>query len=325
MRSCAAICAMLALVAAASFLIQDSYILGVMTVTTFLAIWGQSWNLLSGLSGNVSLGHSVFIAVPAYVTVVLFQTWHVPVLAGALLGIAAAVALAAFIGAATLRLSGPYFTLATLSASAVMLSLILHFSDITGGPNGIPITFTEADWTNLEFDHPRSYLLVALGLLCVVTIFVAGFRRSRLGFYVAVIKSSEAVARAAGIRIALVKVVIYCMSAALTAAGAVVYVFYLRFLDPGFLAGLTLSVEIALFAVVGGTGFLAGPILGAAFYELIDVVANAHFGDVGGWDVMVLGFSVVVIVMTEPRGLCELALRLMRAGGAPARVRREAK
>lgn len=289
--------------------LESDYLVSVATATAFLALWGQSWNLLSGLTGNISLGHSVFIAVAAYVTLLLFQDAGLSPLLGGLLGILAAVALAAVIGAATLRLSGPYFTLATLSAAAVVLSLILHYSDLTGGPNGIAISFAEDAPGKLEFTDVRAYYLIAVTLLALVTLLLAWIRRSRLGYFIATIKSSEAVAAAAGIEVARVKVLAFCLSAALTALGGVVYVFYIGFADPSFLAGLTLSVEIALIAVVGGTGYLLGPVIGAIFYESIDAGANAAFGAAGGWDVMILGFAVVALVMTEPRGICALAER----------------
>ena len=64
--------------------------------------------------------------------------------------------------------------------------------------------------------------------------------------------------------------------------------------------------------MVGGTGFLIGPIVGAVFYEAIDATANAAFGAAGGWDVMILGFAVVLLVLIEPHGLCALALRVGR-------------
>ena len=275
--------------AAAGLLLKNDYFASVATAMAFLALWAQSWNLLCGLTGNISLGHSVFVAVAAYVTVILFQQAGVSPLLGGLLGILGSVVLASIVGAATLRLRGPYFTLATLSAAAVVLSLILHYSQLTGGPSGLAITFAQDSPFDLDF-----------------------LKRSKLGFYIAAIKSSEEAAAAAGIRVALVKVIVFCLSAALTALGGVVYVFYIGFMDPNFLSGLTLSVEIALIAVVGGMDYLIGPIIGAIFYEAIDVAANATFGASGGWDVMLLGFAVVVMVMTEPRGLCELTIRLLR-------------
>jgi branched-chain amino acid transport system permease protein len=308
-----------ALVAAVGVSLQNNYLVSVATATAFLAVWGQSWNVLGGLSGNISLGHSMFVAIPAYVTVLLFQQADLSPLVGALLGIAAAVVLAAMIGAATLRLRGPYFSLATLSAGAVVLSLILHYDELTGGPSGVAISFAKDAPEKLEFTNVRAYFLIAVTLLAAVTLCLDMLKRSRLGYYIAAIKSSEEAAAAAGIRVARVKVLAFCLSAVLTALGSVFYVFFIGFADPNFLASLTLSVKIALIAVVGGTGFLIGPIIGAIFYETIDAVANAYLGAAGGWDVMILGFSVVAIVMTDPRGLCAMAQSLWH------RVRRRSK
>lgn len=300
-------------VAAVGVFTQNDYFVSVATSAAFLAVWGQSWNVLGGLSGNISLGHSMFIAIPAYVTILLFQKAGISPLLGAGLGIAAAVALAAVIGAATLRLSGPYFSLATLAAGAVVLSLILHYDELTNGPSGIALSFAHDAPEKLEFTNVRAYYLIAVTLLAVVTLVLDKIRRSRLGYYIAAIKSSEAAAAAAGVRVALIKVLAFCLSAALTALGGVFYVFFIGFADPNFLAGLALSIKIALIAVVGGTGFLIGPIVGAIFYETVDAVANAYLGAAGGWDVMILGFSVVAIVMTDPRGLCFIAERLWQA------------
>jgi branched-chain amino acid transport system permease protein len=301
-----------ATIAAAGWLLKSDYLVSVATSMAFFALWAQSWNLLCGLTGNISLGHSVFIAVAAYVAVLLLQTLGVSPLLGGIVGITAAIALAAIIGAATLRLRGPYFTLATLSAASVVLSLILHYADLTGGPSGLAITFAETAPLDLEFTNVRSYFSIAVVLLAAVTLFVDVLKRSTLGFYIAAVKSSEEAAAASGVRVARVKVALFCISAALTALGGVVYVFFIGFVDPNFVSGLTLSVEIALIAVVGGTGFLIGPIVGAVFYEAIDATANAAFGAAGGWDVMILGFAVVLLVLIEPHGLCALVLRVGR-------------
>ncbi len=302
-----------ALLAAAGVASPNNYYVSVATSAAFLAVWGQSWNLLGGLSGSLSLGHSMFVAIPAYVTVLLFQQQGLSVLLGTILGIIAAVTIAAIIGAATLRLTGPYFSLATLSAGAVVLSIILHYDAITGGPSGVAIPFAEDAPEKFEFTDVRAYYLIAITLLMVVTLILHGIKRSRFGFYVAAIKSSEDAASAAGVRVAAIKVLAFCLSAALTAMGGIFYVFFIGFLDPNFLAGLGLSIKIALIAVVGGTGFLIGPVVGAIFYETVDAMANAYFGAAAGWDVMILGFAVVAIVMTEPRGLCFMVLRAWQA------------
>lgn len=294
---------------ALGLLSPKDYFVNVATTAAIFAVWGQSWNILSGLSGNISLGHSAFIAVAAYTTVILFKHFGVPPAFGWVAGVAAAVGLAAIIGAATLRLRGPYFTLATLSVAAVVLQLLLRFKDLTGGASGLAITFARDNPLALEFTNVRAYYALAITLLFAVTMIVAAVRRSKLGYYILAIQSSEEAAAAAGVRVARVKVAAFCLSAALTAIGGVLFAFFLGFADPNHLSGLTLSVEIALIAVVGGSGYLIGPIAGAIFYELIDVSANAFAGASGGWDTMILGFAVVAVVMLEPRGLVALALR----------------
>ena len=151
--------------------------------------------------------------------------------------------LAGIVGAATLRLRGPYFTLATLSAAAVVLSLILHYSELTGGPSGLAITFARDAPFDLEFTNVRVVFPDRDGAARGGDPRSRFFeKRSKLGFYIAAIKKrSEEAAAAAGIRVALVKVIVFCLSAALTALGGVVYVFYIGFMDPNFLSGLTLS------------------------------------------------------------------------------------
>jgi len=312
MRRVAVIAGVWAVALLAGFAVEDQYLLTVATAAAFLGMFSQSWNLQSGFTGNLSVGHSVFVAVPVYVTLILFQQAGVPPLLGGLAGMACAVVTAAAIGGATLRLRGPYFALATLSASAVVQGLILHFSDLTNGPSGLAISFSiDSPW-NLEFLNVRAYYVIAITLLAAVTLFVSLARYSRLGYYAAALKSSEETASAAGIRVARVKVTVFCLSAAATSVGGIAYVFFIGFADPNFIAGPQLSVEIALIAVIGGLNYLAGPIIGAIFYEVTDVAANAAFGASGGWSTMILGFSVVLLVLTEPRGACELVARLGR-------------
>ena len=294
---------------ALGFFAGSGYLVQMATATAILALWGQSWNLFSGLSGNISLGHSAFVATAVYITLVLFVRWGVPPLWGGFCGVGAAVALAALIGAATLRLHGPSFSLATLAAAAVVLALILHYPDLTGGASGVALAFTHNAALSLEFTDGRVYYAIAVTLLFATTLLVRWVRQSRLGYYIAAIKSSEQTAAAAGVHVARVKVAAFCLSAGLTAVGSVVYVFYLGFADPNYLAGLTLSIEIALVAFLGGADFLLGPLVGAIFFELIDTGANALVGASGGWDMMVLGFAVVAAVMIEPRGLCAMAVR----------------
>ncbi len=312
MRRIFAILALWVVALVAGFATQSDYLVGLGTVTAFFAVWGQSWNILGGLAGKVSLGHSAFIAVAAYVTVILFQRFQLAPVIGLILGVAITVVLAALIGVATLRLSGPYFSLATLAVAAVLLSLIVHFKELTGGANGLSIPFATTHPAQLEFEDPKVYYAIAVTLLMAVTLIVLANRRSRLGLYMAASGESEAAAAAAGVRIAAVRIMALCVSAALTAVGGVLYVFFAGFADPSFLSGLELSIDIALIAVIGGRGYLAGPIVGAIFFQGVKSAANTYTGSSGGWDVLILGLVVVWVVLIEPRGLIAMAARIFR-------------
>ena len=303
----------------AGLAVRNDYFVSVATAAALLAIWAQSWNVLGGLSGQISLGHSAFIAVAAYVTLILYQTHGVTPLIGLLISLLVVLLLAATIGLATLRLRGPYFSLATLSASAVLLTLIVHFKDVTGGANGLAVSFTHDSPLELEFLDVRAYYVIAITALLGVTVLVRWLRRSRLGFYLLAIRSSETAAAAAGVRIAQARTIAFCLSAVLAGAGGVIYVFYLGFAEPTYLAGLPLSIDIALMAVVGGTDYLAGPIVGAIFLEVLRAVTNAYAGSTGGWDALILGVAVVLVVVIEPRGLIAIVARLRGPLGSAAR------
>lgn len=310
MTKLAGIVALWAIAMVVGVALQDEYWLAVCTATAFYGVWGQSWNIVGGLGGQISLGHSTFIAIAAYVTVIAFQRYHVTPAVGLFAGIAAAVVVAALIGAITLRLDGPYFALATLSVSAVLLSLIVHFTSVTGGANGLGIPFSETHPLNLEFISVRAYYLIAVTLLAAVTAVMLWIRRSRLGYYLLATSNSPAAAKAAGVRASSARIVAFCISAALTAAGGAVYVFYAGFADPNFLAGLQLSISIALIAVVGGRGYLAGPVVGAVFLQGVTALSDAYLGGSNGWNVLALGAAVVVLVLIEPRGLLAIGQRL---------------
>ena len=291
------------------FVVNSNYYLGIATTAMCFAVFGMSWYLQGGLAGQISLGNALFVAIGSYVPLILFTHAHLTPVLGMFTSLAISVAVAALIGTITLRLRGPYFGLATLSVTAVALEVTEHFQGLTGGANGLAVPATGGA-VDLQFSSNRWYYLMSLGVLAFVTVVVAVLRQTRLGYYLRIIRASEEAAAAAGVHVARVWVVTYCISAALTSIGGVVYVYYLTFADPSYLLGLTLSIDIALVVVIGGMNNLAGPIVGAIVFEVVTAAANAYGGSSGGWDVLVVGIVVVLVVMVEPRGLVMLPVRL---------------
>ena len=164
----------LALLAAAPLVFPGAYLIGVLTVAAIYGIWAVSWDFMSGLTGRENFGHSLFIGVGAYaagflnVQLGLGPWWSLPS------GMLAAMSFALLLGFPTLRLRGPYFALAMLSAAVIMQRLMLIFWEYSGGEEGIQ------DIAPLIRNHLHYYWFV-LGVLGLTTALLSWLARSRWG------------------------------------------------------------------------------------------------------------------------------------------------
>ena len=287
------------------------FLAGIYTMVGIWALWGIGWNLVYAYTAEISLGQSAFVAVGTYATVIAFQRYHVFPLVGWLLGGGVAICMALVIGGLTFRLAGTYFTLASLAFAAVLLSLILHFSNFTGGPNGLQITFSTTHILKLEFISPGTYFAIAwllVGLLLLIQYFLP---RTRLGYLLQAINTNPIAAEAAGANVFGLRLLVLSMSALVCAIGGVLYAFSLGYTDASYLSSLTLSIDIAVVAVIGGTRFLLGPVVGAIIIEGLTVATTATTGSIGGLNVLVTGSVLIMIMLLEPLGALRLLQRLM--------------
>ena len=136
---------MIALICGAIFalgfplVVHTSYYIHILFMVYLFAALGVGWNLIGGYGAQLSLGHSIFFAIGAYVPVLLMLNFHISPLIGGIAGIGLALLAAALIGLPCFRLRGPYFALATIAAGEITRTLLLHFQGVTGGANGLPI------------------------------------------------------------------------------------------------------------------------------------------------------------------------------------------
>ena len=117
------------------------------------AIWGHAWNIIGGYGNSLSLGHAAFVALGADVPTLLLRAYDLTPLIGMFPGMAAAVALAAFVGWVTFRLKGAYFAIATLAIMALMHYMTLHFRSVTGGAQGVSVPYRGSDPLYLQFTN----------------------------------------------------------------------------------------------------------------------------------------------------------------------------
>ncbi|HSB71920.1 MAG TPA: branched-chain amino acid ABC transporter permease [Candidatus Methylomirabilis sp.] len=279
------------------------------------AMLAQAWNILAGYCGQISLGHAVFFGAGAYTSSIL-QTilgWNPWI--GLLAGAAVAVALSLLIGYPCFRLRGHYFAIATIAIGEIIQTLAINW-DFIGGARGLSLPFRKDSLLGFQFQtskYPYYYIILTLFSLCLL----ASWRieRTRLGYYFRAIREDPAAAQSVGISITKYKLVAMAISAAFVAAGGSFYAQYVLYLDPDSVFPLSLSILICVLAVVGGTGTLWGPLVGAALMVPLSEYTRIHFGGTGSAvDLLLYGGLLTAVAVFQPAGLVGLVRRWWRRG-----------
>ena len=313
--TCALLAALLALLLAES---GDSFTVNILAGTFLFAGLATAWNIIGGLGGQFSLGHSVFFAAGAFVTAGLYLGAHVsPWLALVPAGLAAAL-LGIAISWPVFRLRGPFFAIATMAFTEVLLALSMYFDRFTGGARGISIPF-RLGVANMIFRDRFSYALLMLGYLAAALIVMAAVTRSRLGYSLRAVRENDTAAMASGIDVLRVKLTGMAISAFLTGIGGALFLMYVRVVDPPTLFSLfDVGVKMALVALIGGIGTIYGPLLGALLIVPLESLLRAELGnDVPGANLIVLGVLLTLTALFLRHGIMgalEAAWRRVGAG-----------
>ncbi|OWT80679.1 MULTISPECIES: ATP-binding cassette domain-containing protein [unclassified Achromobacter] len=262
-----------------------------------------AWNIVGGYAGQLSLGHAVFYGIGGYTATLLTQNFGITPWLGMLVGAVISALVAVVISYPTLRLKGPFFALATIAILEVVRLLVIHEESWTGGSSGISLPLN-IGWTWMVFREKVNYLIIAYGLFLVVVWASWMIRKSRMGHYLIAIREREDAARAVGINTVNMKIGAAVISAALTSIIGSFHITYLTFVDPGSAFSLDLSVQIAMFALIGGLGTVAGPIAGTFLVLPVAELARGWLSGVGnGMHGLIYGLILVGVVLTIPRGL----------------------
>jgi branched-chain amino acid transport system permease protein len=291
--------------------LSQRYLLRLMIEIMLFAALGASWNIIGGYAGQLSLGHSAFVAMGAYTTGLLMLNFNVPPWAGLLPGVVLAAVVAYFLGMLVLRLRGPYLALSTLAFGEIVRILLLHFKDVTGGPLGISIPFKGTNLWRLQFATEHVNYCICLGLLFFCIYITHRIHNSRMGYYLQAIRENQDAAEHLGIPITETKNRALIISAALTAVMGGFYVLFMTYVDPHSVAGINLSIEIVLVSIIGGVGTVWGPVIGACI--LIPLMEISNFvlgGGRAGASMMIYAVILIVVVLYTPKGLIALMPRL---------------
>lgn len=286
--------------------VRDAFLLDAVVL---ILIWGASaaaWNVAGGYAGQVSLGHSAFFGVGAYAAALLATRWQLSPWLGLVVGALLATAVGLVIGYLSNRLRGPYFVLATIAFSQVLLIVGSRWRGFTAGSEGIPVPFRPGFWT-LGIADKRVWVCIVLALAVVVYLVEVYLERSRRGYQLAAVREDEDAALSLGVPARALKVAAIAVSAALTAACGALWAQYVGFVDPFYVFSVDLSVRFALAAIIGGLGTALGPFLGSVLVTTLETYLRAQFGGIGagfvGIYLIIYGVILILVVRFVPAGL----------------------
>ena len=309
--------AVLALALAYPWVFPYNFMVNFGVMALFYAFIGQSWNISGGFAGQLSFGHVAFFGAGAYASTILqlrygFSPWlglPAAALAGALVG--------GIIGVLSFRagLKGSYFALITL-AFAEVLRIVANSVAITGGGLGMLIPM-KAGAGNLQFAQRSGFYFLILLLVLLTVVLAEWLRRSRFGAQLAAIRDNEDAARALGIDVFREKVKVMLLAGAIGGVGGSFFAQYFLYIDPLIVFGVDKSVEMLLVAMIGGSGTVYGPLVGALLLAFVSDGTRA-LTQIQGLSLVLYGALLVVIIAWLPHGLIDLFARLrarfMRSG-----------
>ena len=276
---------------------------GLVTQMYIFGLLALSVDLLLGHAGLFSLTHASFFAVSAYTVAILQVRYAVPTALAAPAGIFAGTLLALLFGLAV-RTRGVYFILITIAFGYVVWGVAHRWSSFTGGDNGVTnVPFPAIGAAAITSHTQYYYLVLAAVILCGLGYRV--FIRSPFGLGLRGIKASESRMQSLGFRTSAHLYAAFALSGAMASFAGVLYVYYNKFVNP-VAASFPVSVEAALMAIVGGTGTIIGPFLGAAVVLGLRNWVSSFFE----LHASIMGAVFIATVLWAPQGLVGIAGRL---------------
>jgi branched-chain amino acid transport system permease protein len=296
----------IALLIAFPFIFTTSFSHHLMILILLYALMAQSWNVVAGLSGQI--GQAIFFGIGAYSSAVLFVKYGITPWAGLLGGMLLSALAAVAIGVPTLRLRGHYFAIATLLIGS-SVQIVFQRWDWVGAASGlyVPIERT-SPFFYLQFHTSKvPYYYLALGAAATAYVVVWKLRRSRMGFRLQALRDEPDAAASLGIAIARHKVMAFMISAAMMSLAGTFYAQYVLVLDPERLFSAEISILVLLMTVLGGSGTLWGPALGAAILVPLSEYSRIWFGGTGRtMDLILYGILILLVCMWRPSGILSL-------------------
>ena len=265
--------------------------------------------VLTGLSGQISLGNGAFMAIGAYTTALITLHLGWPFIAVLVVAAALTAVAGAIVGVAAARLRGPYLAGATLMLGVALPSLAFAYPGIFGGNQGLNVVFTTPGFLGVNFPLSRWQAWVCSAVALVTLVLLANLVRSRVGRTWRAVRDDEVAAALAGVNVARARILAFVVSATCAGMAGALLAIVTELVAPGAFT-ITLSIALLTAAVIGGLGTLPGAIWGSLVIVLVptyatDVATSHGLSTTVASNIPVAAYGVVLILvmLIFPQGI----------------------
>jgi len=300
--------------------VAGEYLLYLANLVGVLAIGALGLNILTGYTGQISLGHAAFMGVGAYATAVAATRLALPFWIAVPAGGLAACLAGAVVGVPSLRIKGLYLAISTLAAQVIFEWVFTNWTAVTGGIRGLNVA--PASLFGFRFDTDlRTYFLVA-GVAVVHAVAAANLFRTRVGRAFVAVRDRDLSAELMGVNLFRTKILAFMISSYYAGIAGGLWVYFTKVVTPESFP-LTLSIQFLAMIIVGGLGTIQGTLYGTVFVTLVPEglrsltqLAQALSPQAMSWfhpmKDIVFGAMIVGFLVFEPHGLAEISNRIRR-------------
>lgn len=297
----------------------DPYVIYLINISCIATIAALGLNILTGFTGQISLGHAAFFAIGAYGTAIISSRFQLPfwicLPASGLLAACAGL----FVGIPCLRLKGLYLAMATMSFGVVVEYVVITWDNVTKGVRGISVPTITLLGYPLDSNNKLYYFLIVLTALAVIA--ATNIMRTRVGRAFIAIRDRDIAAEVMGVSLTQYKVMAFVISSFYAGVAGGLYAYVMGYIHPEHFTFL-LSVQYLAMIIVGGLGSILGSIFGAVFITIIPefIKALAQFLTLlfpvlqdkydDGWNIAAFGLLIMLFLIFEPKGLSGIWTRI---------------
>jgi branched-chain amino acid transport system permease protein len=276
------------------------------TIAVFTLVFATAttgWNIFSGYTGYVALGHAAYFGLGAYALAIMCRDWHIPggyipFLLVPVAGLVAAI-FAIPLGWISLRVRRHTFVVITVAIFFILQLFSYNLREITNGTIGLSLPIP-IDWSSDFFNLPFYYATLAVLLFAIgISWWV---RNSKYGLGLLAIRDDEDRALGLGVKTGPSKLLAFVISALIVGMVGAIWAYFIESIYPASAFDATFDLAFVLMAYMGGLGTIAGPILGALILEPAQQYFTLEYGQ-SGYYLVIYGALFLVVILLLPRGI----------------------